>query len=245
MSKHIEYIENIKNIIAKVENEGRETIEAAAEILSETLISGKRIFLFGTGHSHMLSEELFYRAGGLVNIQPVLIDELMLHISASGSTLVEREEGIAEKIFEDYNLSRNDTIIIISNSGRNGVVVDMALLCKERGLHTIALTNLSHTYAGLSRHKSGKRLCEITDIVLDNYGCVGDACIETEGVDGKICPTSTVIGSLILNSAVARCVEICVKKDFIPDHFASSNIDGGDRINNTLVEKYKKEIKHL
>ncbi len=245
MKKHLKYINNIKSIIEKIETDDNEKIEAVAEVLSKTLISGKRIYLFGTGHSHMLSEELFYRAGGLVNIQPILIDRLMLHVSASNSTLAEREEGMAEKIFDEYKMSTDDTVIIISNSGRNGVIVDMALLCKEKGLNTIALTNLEHTYAGLSRHKSGKRLCEITDIVLDNFGCVGDACIEIDGVEGKICPTSTVIGALLLNASVARCIEICAESGYSPDHFASSNIDGGDEINDKLVEKYIKEIKHL
>lgn len=245
MKKHLEYIENVKRIIEKISAQGEESIEKTAGLLSETLISGKRIFLFGTGHSHMLAEELFYRAGGLVNIQPVLVDKLMLHVSASGSTLAERKGGMAERIFNDYSMSVDDTVIIISNSGRNGVIVDMALLCKENGLNVIALTNLEHTYSGASRHKSGKRLCEIADTVLDNGGCVGDACVEVDGVDGKICPTSTVCGALILNAVVARAVEICAEKGFCPDHFASSNIDGGDEINNILVEKYKKEIKHL
>ena len=245
MKKHLEYIKNVKAVIEKIEADCENNIEKTASVISQTLIDGKRIYLFGTGHSHMLAEELFYRAGGLVNIQPVLIDELMLHVSASESTLAERKEGMAEQIFKDYSMSENDTVIIISNSGRNGVIVDMALLCKEKGLNVIALTNLEHTYAGASRHKSGKRLCEIADIVLDNGGCVGDACVEVDGVDGKICPTSTVCGALILNAVVARAVEICAEKDFCPDHFASSNIDGGDAINNILVEKYKKELKHL
>ncbi len=245
MKKHTDYITNLKAIIEKVEKDGGEKIFEAAQALSQALINGNKIYLFGTGHSHMLAEELFYRAGGLVNIQPILIDELMLHISASGSTEKEREEGIAKKIFYEYNIKENDVIIIISNSGRNGVIIDMALLCKEKGVKTIALTNLLHTYAGNSRHKSGKRLCEITDIVLDNYGCVGDACVEVEGIDGKICPTSTVIGALILNSVIADCVEICVQNGYSPEHFASSNIDGGDEINNRLTQKYKKEIKHL
>lgn len=245
MKKYIEYINNTKQIINRIETEGCEAIEKAAAVLSSTLINGKRLYLFGTGHSHMLAEELFYRAGGLVNIQPILVEPLMLHISASESTVAEREEGIAEKIFNEYGMSQNDAVIIISNSGRNGVIVDMALLCKEKGLTVIALTNLEHTYAGTSRHISGKRLCEIADIVLDNFGCVGDACVEVEGVEGKICPTSTVTGALILNAIVAQAVENCAKQGFSPEHFASSNVDGGDEINNRLVEKYKKEIKHL
>ncbi len=245
MNKHIEYIDTIKNIIAKIETQGLESIEKAAICLSEAVMTDRKIFLFGTGHSHMLCEELFYRAGGLVNIQPILIDKLMLHISASGSTIAERKEGLAEKIFNDYKLTADDTIIIISNSGRNGVIIDMALLCKEKGLSVIALTNLNHTFAGESRHKSGKRLCEIADITLDNFGCVGDACIEIDNLQGKITPTSTVIGSLILNAVITRCVEICTEKGCFPEHFRSSNIDGGDKINNRLIEQYKKEIKHL
>lgn len=245
MNKSLEYIENCKAIIEKICTDGAESIEKAADLLTETIIDNKRLYLFGTGHSHMLAEELFYRAGGLVNIQPILVEPLMLHISASESTLAERVEGYAEKIFTDYDISANDTVIIISNSGRNGVIVDMALLCKEKGVNVVALTNLEHTYAGASRHKSGKRLCEIADIVLDNFGCVGDACVNVEGVEGKICPTSTVTGALILNAVVAQAVDLCAKQGFIPEHFASSNVDGGDEINNKLVEKYKKELKHL
>ena len=245
MKKYNEYISNVKDIIGKIETKGAESLEKAAALFSETLMTGKRIYLFGTGHSHMLSEELFYRAGGLVNIQPVLVEPLMLHVSASDSTIAERVEGYAEKIFTEYGMSEGDTIVIISNSGRNGVIVDMALLCKEKGLNVVCLTNLLHTYAGASRHKSGKRLCEIADIVLDNFGCVGDACVEVDGVDGKICPTSTVAGALILNAVVSEAVDMCAKNGFSPEHFASSNVDGGDEINNKLVEKYKKEIKHL
>lgn len=245
MKKYIEYIENVKSITEKISTEGAPSIEKAAELFADTLINGKKIYLFGTGHSHMLSEELFYRAGGLVNIQPILVEPLMLHISASESTNAERVEGYAERIFDDYGMAEGDTVVIISNSGRNGVIVDMALLCKEKKLNVIALTNLEHTYAGASRHKSGKRLCEIADIVLDNFGCVGDACVEVDGIEGKICPTSTVTGAMILNAIVAEAVDSCAKRGFNPEHFASSNVDGGDEINNALINKYKKEIRHL
>ncbi len=245
MKKYLEYIENNKKIIEKIATEGAENIEKTALIFSDALINNRKIFLFGTGHSHMLSEELFYRAGGLVKIQPILDPPLMLHISASESTIAERVGGVAQNLFNEYGIKENDVIVIISNSGRNGVIVDMALLCKENSVKVVALTNLQHTYSGESRHQSGKRLCEIADVVLDNFGCVGDACVEVNGVEGKICPTSTVSGALILNAIVAETVDVCVKKGFVPEHFASSNVDGGDEINNKFVEKYKEEIKHL
>lgn len=245
MKKYNEYIDNVRCIIDRIENEDADAIESAAENFAEALIKGNRIFLFGTGHSHMLSEELFYRAGGLLNVQPILIDELMLHVDAHGSTLYERKEGLAEEIYDEYKITSDDVIVIISNSGRNGVVVDMALLCKERGLTVIALTNIAHSSAGESRHGSGKRLYEIADVVLDNCGCVGDACVSVKGVAGNICATSTVSGALILNCIVAQAVDICVKNGFCPEHFFSANIDGGDEVNEKLVMKYKKEIKHL
>lgn len=245
MSKYIEYIENVQSIIEKIKTEGADSILKTAEVFKNALKKGKNIFLFGTGHSHMLAEELFYRAGGLVEIRPVLCEPLMLHESASESTLLERKEGLAQSLFDEYGMGEDDVIVVISNSGRNGVIVDMSLLCKDKGLTVVALTNINHTMSGASRHKSGKRLCEIADIVLDNYGCTGDACVEVAGVDGKICPTSTVVGSLLLNCIVAECVELCVADGFVPEHFASANIDGGDEINNKLLEKYKKEIKHL
>ncbi len=245
MNKAFQYINEVENIISKIKTDCAASIEQTAILFKEALVNNKKIFLFGTGHSHMLCEELFYRAGGLVQIQPVLFDDLMLHVSASESTVLERKEGLADELFESYGMTKDDVIIIISNSGRNGVIVDMALLCKEMGLKTISLTNLNHTNASPSRHKSGKRLCEITDVVLDNCGCVGDACISVGGVDGKICATSTVAGALILNSIVARCVEFCAECGYNPPHFCSANVDGGDEINDKLVEKYKKEFKHL
>ncbi len=245
MNKAFRYISEIENIISKIKTECASSIEQTAVLFKDALVNNKKIFLFGTGHSHMLAEELFYRAGGLVQIQPVLCDDLMLHVSASKSTVLERKEGLAEELYNRYCMKPDDVIVIISNSGRNGVIVDMALLCKERGLKTVALTNLNHTNASPSRHKSGKRLCEITDVVLDNCGCVGDACVSVNGIDGKICATSTVAGALILNSIVARCVELCAKCGYNPPHFCSANVDGGDEINDKLVEEYKKEFRHL
>jgi uncharacterized phosphosugar-binding protein len=105
MKKYLEYTENIKNIINKIVIDSAQQIELAADVFAQTLTDGNRIYLFGTGHSHMLAEELFYRAGGLVNIQPVLVEPLMLHVSASESTVAEREEGIAERIFDEYAMS--------------------------------------------------------------------------------------------------------------------------------------------
>lgn len=241
--KASEYFDNLIKILNNVSEMNQ--IDDCAAVFAETIKSGNNIFLFGTGHSHMLAEEMFYRAGGIVNIHPILETSLMLHESASKSTEIERLEGYSEIIAKHYGIKSGDTIVIISNSGRNGVCVDMALLCKSKGVNVIALTSVKHSMSGLSRHKSGKRLCEIADIILDNGGCYGDACVKIDELDTFVSPTSTAVGAAILNAVEAATVDILVKQGIKPEIFSSSNVDGGDEINNKLIKKYLGEIKHL
>ncbi len=243
MNRSAEYFKNLISVLNEV-SEMKETDRCAA-LFADTLEKGKNIYLFGTGHSHMLAEEMFYRAGGLVNIRPILETSLMLHESASKSTEIERLGGYAEIIFEHYGVSEGDTMVIISNSGRNGVCVEMALFCKEKGVNVVALTSVKHSMAGASRHKSGKRLFEIADIVLDNHGCYGDACIEIKEINRNVSPTSTAVGAAILNAIEAQTVDLLVSRGIIPDVYSSSNVDGGDEINRKYVEKYTGVIKHL
>ena len=243
MDRIKEYFEKVTAILTEVSE--MPEIRKCAELFAETLKNNHNIYLFGTGHSHMLAEEMFYRAGGLVNIRPILETSLMLHESASKSTEIERLPGYAEIILSHYGVQKGDTIIIISNSGRNSVCVDTALLCKDMGVNVAALTSVTHSKSGESRHASGKRLFEIADIVLDNHGCYGDACVKIDGLGKTVSPTSTVVGAAILNAIEAQCVDILVSQGIEPEVFSSSNVDGGDEINTAYVKKYIGEIKHL
>jgi len=243
MRESSQYIQNIQHLIARVTVTQLDNIETAAQAVAHALMGGRRIFTFGSGHSHMLAEELFYRAGGLANIHPILQDALMLHASASGSTAMERLEGLGTLLAAQYRPETGDVLIVASNSGRNAVPVELALAAREAGAYVIALTSLAHTRAVSSRHGSGKRLFEVADVVLDNAGCVGDACVTIGEL--KTSPTSTVIGALILNAVSARAVGILCNKNVAPEVFLSSNADGGDNHNQRLVEKYRGEVKCL
>ena len=174
MSKAVEYFENIQKIMSRIMTEQIDNIEKAARAVADTLENGGRVHAFGTGHSHMLAEEIFYRAGGLVNVNPILESGLMLHESASKSTALERLEGYGEIIFDFNNINEKDILFLFSNSGRNGVAIDLALIAKERGVRTVVITNMLHTMQGKSRHSSGKKLYEAGDIVIDNCGCIND-----------------------------------------------------------------------
>lgn len=245
MSKALDYLTQISAINHEIISTQLGSIEKAARLVANALESGKQVYAFGTGHSHMLAEELFYRAGGLVNIRPMLETSLMLHESASKSTKLERLSDYGEILYDHYGLSSGDVLFLFSNSGRNGVSIDLAQLACERGLHTVVLTNMRHTMQGESRHPSGKKLYELGEVVIDNRGCPGDACVDIDGFDRRVAPTSTAAGAAILNAMEAAAVQMLVDDGFEPEVFASSNVDGGDEINERYIDKYIKEIRSL
>lgn len=244
MAKGLEYISNIEEIIKEIKETQSDSLDKAATFIAKSLIEGGMIYAFGTGHSHMLAEEIFYRAGGLVRVYPILDEGLMLHANASRSTAIERLHGYATALLDSYPIKKDDVIIIMSNSGRNAVIVEMAIEAKKRGMKVLALTNLRHAKSVTSRHESGKLLFEVADVVIDNCGCVGDASIEFENM-GRTGATSTVIGALILNSIVCKTIEIMLEEKVMPEVFSSSNIDSGDAINNRYIDKYSKQIRCL
>lgn len=243
MSMLNRYFEQIHQLLDRVADSQNQAIDKATVAVAETLKQGGTIYAFGTGHSHMLAEELFYRAGGLVKVHPIFEEPLMLHIGASESSQLERKEGYAAQVLAKAPISDKDVVFIFSNSGRNAVPVESAIVAKETGATVICITNLAHSGSSSSRHPSGKRLFEICDIVIDNCGVIGDSVMEL----GKyMCgPTSTVIGAAILQSIACGAVEKLQQWGVEPEVFCSANVDGGDAINHVLIEKYKQEIPML
>ena len=200
-------------------------IVQAGKVIADAIAQGGTLHIFGTGHSHMLAEELYIRAGGLACVNAILEPSLMLHEDPARATELERQEGLAAEILVKHEMRAGDVLIVVSNSGRNPVPIEMALLAKERGLVVIALTSLAHSQAVASRHSSGRRLFEVADVILDNGGEVGDAVLEVEGLPTKACPTSTVIGAAILNAVVATTIEELLGMGIVPHVLVSSNVD--------------------
>ena len=243
--KSQEYLTHVQGLLAQAAETQLEGVNTLARAMADTIAMGKTVFLLGTGHSSLLAQELFYRAGGLVRVQPLLEGDLMLHESASQSTLCERDPERAGALLEKYGIGAGDLLLIISNSGRNPLCVEMALRAKAAGCFVAALTSLKHSLAGASRHSSGQRLCEAADLVLDNLGELGDACVSYEDFPGKAAPTSTVIGAALLQAAAAQTVEFMLESGTTPEVYASSNIDGGDEINERYLKKYRGRILFL
>ena len=245
MRKTLQYITNIQNLINRVLETQMDIIDEAGAIVAETIMSNGYVYAFGTGHSHMMAEELFYRAGGLARVYPILEDALMLHNGAIKSTEMERLDGYAELILERYECNDKDCLIIASNSGRNPVSIEMVKAAHKRGMKVIGLTNLIHSEAQESRHVSGSKLYEIGDVVLDNQGCLGDASIYIPEIDRNIAATSTSLGTMLLQAVAISAIEIMIEKGHTPEVFSSANLDEGDEINDKILAKYRSLIKPL
>lgn len=238
------YFENLHTLLDTVIARQEEALETAAEKIAECQLNGGMLYTFGTGHGHLLALEIFYRAGGLVRVCPILDEKLMLHISASESSQWERKDDLSDALLEKYPVKAGDVLIAISNSGRNAVPVELAKKCRERGAYVIALTSMKHSGAVTARNSLGLRLFEAADLVLDNEGILGDASME--GANGRMVgPTSTAVGAAIMQAIVCRAEEIAREQGKEIDFFASANIDGGDAINQRYLDQYMGKIPAL
>ena len=238
------YFDNLTDLLARTAETQQEAIETAAQHIAACMKAGGMVYTFGTGHGHLLALEIFYRAGGMARVCPVMDERLMLHVSAAESTHVERREDLAQELLGRFPVSSGDVLIVSSNSGRNAVPVLLAKAAKERGAYVIALTSMNHSGAVTPRNSAGLRLFEVADLTIDNGGVLGDAALEmTDGM--MVGPTSTAVGAAILQAMVCRVKEISLEEGWEAEFFKSSNVDDGDAFNARLIEKYRGVIPGL
>lgn len=240
-----EYFQHLHQLLTAVEQNERETLLLAATKVAECIQNNGIVQLFGCGHSHLLAEEVFYRAGGLVPIKPILIEPLMLHEGAIRSSQLEKEINYARTFLEKEEIRQGDVVFIISTSGCNPVPIDVALFAKQHGAYVIGLTSLACSKALPPLHPSGKRLAECVDLVINNYSVEGDAILTHPLISVPFAPTSTVIGAAILHAVFAEAAIIIATEGATPPIFVSNNIQGGKEHNQKWVEMYCDRIKLL
>ncbi|HEX2403569.1 MAG TPA: SIS domain-containing protein [Acidimicrobiia bacterium] len=244
MSAGERYLAAVGGILEDIAADEWPSIRAAAETVADTIAGDGLVHVFGTGHSHMLAEEMFYRAGGLAAVNPILIQGLMLHAGAENSTRLERQHGLAGRIFGDVPLKPGDTFIVASNSGGNAVCEELARLAGEAGASVVAIVSSRHAEHSATE-RGGSRLADLADVVIDNHGDIGDAVVDVDGLDRKVGPTSTVAGAAIVNAVVAEAVEILIARGMEADVFTSSNLPEGDAANSELVARYRDRVRAL
>ncbi|MEQ1876235.1 MAG: SIS domain-containing protein, partial [Bdellovibrionia bacterium] len=237
-----EYLKNLNGCIENLRAQAAQLDKAARKIF-DSLKNGGVLHVFGTGHAHMIAEELFHRAGGLIPVNAMLEEYLMPHMGPARSGPMERLPGLAKIIFDAHDLKKGEPFIAISNSGINAVTVELAELAKAAGLFTIAITSLTHSKAVPSR--TGKKLYEIADLVIDTGTPVGDASVAIKTSDVKVAPLSGAVGTIIAELLVCRVCELFSEEGLNPPVYQSANTPGGDARNKLLEEKYRSRIARL
>ena len=236
------YFTIIADMIKELEESSYEMIDTISEQTVERLKTGGIIHLFGSGHSSLLAQDVYYRAGGLVPVHPITPAPFMLHNGAEEASRNERKHGLIVPCLEKENMQTNDVLIVISTSGRNPAPIEAALYGKEKGLLVVGMLSKNYTSLQRSKHKSGKRLEEVVDLTLDTQVPVGDAVMSSERFQEKFTPVSSVAGTALLHSLITKVIEKLAEENIKPPIFKSGNVDGKDEHNQTLISKYRKRI---
>ncbi|MCX4767712.1 SIS domain-containing protein [Streptomyces sp. NBC_01275] len=233
-------------VLNRLAESARADVSAAAGLIADCVREDGVVHAFGTGHSQALVLELAGRAGGLAPTNRLSIADLVLfggdHPRVLDDPLLERKPGIAARLYELAAPRPQDLFVIVSNSGVNNVIVEMALRVKERGHRLLALTSLAHTGAVPAVHPSGKRLADLADVVLDNAAPHGDALLELPG-GGAVCALSTLTGVLLVQMTVAEATARLLASGDRPPVYVSANVPGGFESNLELEERYAGRIR--
>jgi uncharacterized phosphosugar-binding protein len=238
------YLQAVTKLQVLVVESQRDTLLETAARMAEITQNDQRIFIFGTGHSHLIAEESFYRAGGLANVVPILSEHFMLHSLPTLGSRLERTQGLADIILDRYAPEPGEMLFVVSNSGVNRLPVEMAMRGRERGVFVVGLSSFAYArQAPLS--DLGLRLDQVVDFALDNGGVPGDALLEMDGLDWRVAPSSTIVSALIWNCLVAETAQRLQASGITPPIYISLNVAGAAEHNQTLLDKWRSRNIHL
>ncbi|MEN9576141.1 MAG: hypothetical protein RL514_3996 [Verrucomicrobiota bacterium] len=204
-----DYLARCRTLLDVVERQ-TPAIQQAADWFAQTILAGRMVHLFGSGHSRILVEEMWPRYGSFPGFNPIVELSLSFHnlvVGANGqrqAMFLENVSGLAERILRNFDLSAQDCALVASSSGCNVVPVEMAEQFKKRGVKVVGIISRAHSEASTSRHTSGKKLQDFADLVLDTGAPVGDAMVQIPGLDTPVAPGSTIGGCLLINSIKAE-----------------------------------------
>lgn len=243
------YFKTMQDVVSTVLETQGEAIMKAAEILADTTEKGGIIYGFGTGHSHLVTDDAFWRAATPANYCALLEQSATGSFEITKSYYVENTYGIGKLIVDYHRITSDDCMIIISNSGNNIAPVDAAIRAKEKGIPVIAITAVTYSDFLKTKHKDGVKLKDVADVVLDNCSLIGDAAVDIEGFPMKVGSTSTIPNVFLQNAVLTQMVELLVQRGFEPDvyyngHMAFMDENCADH-NDKIVDKYFHRIRNL
>jgi uncharacterized phosphosugar-binding protein len=241
------YLNITIDLLTRILDEELPTLEQAARIMADAVEQGHCLFAFGCTHSSLPIQDLVYRAGGFMLINPIYgpgITALDVKPTTISSAM-EQMQGYAKVILDNSPAKAGDVLILVSVSGRNAVPVELAQYAKEKGIKVIGVTSKEYSQAVTSRHPSGKKMHDYADIILDNKAPKGDAVLEDKGMQQKFNPVSGVTTTALLQALVAATIEDLLQRGFTPPVFLAANVDGGADYNGRLIKQYHERIFYI
>ena len=241
------YLAEVRRVLDHVESTQLDAVAAAGRLVADSIAAEGVLQAFGTGHSEALAMELSGRAGGFVPSNKMAMRDLILFGGEPADYLddpkIERQEGLARRIYELAPIEPRDVFVIASNSGGNGVIVDLAELVTARGHKLIALTSLEHTSRITSRHSSGKRLKDFADVVLDNGAPYGDSVLPLPSLGANVCGISSVGNAVLAQAMIAEAIRLLTERGVEPSVYLSANAAGSDGYNDAQEARYAGRIR--
>lgn len=233
------FLGRIRERLEALQREQHAQILHAGCLIARTLEQRGLVHTFGTGHSHLLAEEIYARAGGLLPVNVIETAPLMLHEDVVASGAWERLSGVARVLLEHAEIDpATDILVVISNSGRNAAPVEAAEWACAHGMPVVALTSLAHSRSLPALAPSGRRLFEVASVVLDNLGEPGEALVQVSA-DLRAAASSTVSGACLLQCAMLSAIEECVRRGVAPPVLKSNDTPGAAESNTRLLHEYR------
>ncbi|BCM88507.1 hypothetical protein IAD21_00340 [Abditibacteriota bacterium] len=250
MTPSLQYLEKCRGLIEAVENQ-QTAIQTAADWFSQTILAGRMVHVFGSGHSRIMTEEMWPRYGSFPGWNPIVELSLSFHNLVVGSCgqrqamFLENVSGLAERILRNFDLEPVDTALIISSSGCNLVPIEMADEFQKRGIKVVSIISKVHSEASTSRHANGCKLQDFSDLALDTGAPVGDAMIQVEGLETPVAPGSTVGGCLLVNSIKAEVAQRLTQAGQPPKVLSSGAVVGAARATELFEAAYDEHARRL
>lgn len=243
------YFTIMQAVVENVLNTQEDNMAKAAKILASTTKNEGIIHLFGSGHSSLIAEDVFWRAATLANVHAIFESAVAGINEVTKTSKIEKLEGIGQVIVEYNRVLPPDAIICISNSGNNAATVDVALAAQARGVPVIAITNVTYADQLTTHHSSGKKLKDVADVVIDNCSLYGDAAVELDGFPQKVGATSTIPAAFIVPALLVQTCENLLEDGVQPDVYYNGHLayeDPNIKLHNdALVDKYFYKIRNL
>jgi uncharacterized phosphosugar-binding protein len=240
------YLQNIQSLIGELIEKQTPAIEQAAEIIAQAIAGGHSLFGFGCNHSMLPVLDIYYRAGGLMLVNPIIAPGLLLELHPPTLTSkMEQLEGYGEIALAGAPIKVGDVLIIVSVSGRNAVPVEAAVKAKSLGATVIGVTSRAFSDSVTPRNKLGKKLIDVSDIVIDNLVPPGDASLSLPGVPQKFTPVSGVTSIAVMHALMAETIERLVARGITPPIYLSGNIEGGAAYNDRMLAENAERIFYI